>query len=220
MNLQSIDKHLYTIIILHGMYQDYTSLLELSNDIQKHNRNIKIILPNAPRRTINWPYGKEENIRAWYNYYTRRDGEMRHDIIEQTHFIDQIERINKIIDGECKLISSENIIIAGVSQGGTIAFDVALHSKYNLAGLIGIHTIFMDNIISTRNTNKIPIYLFSGDKDSIYNIKLQKQTMKKLNSLKYKIEWYIEPELDHCKYSSKENLFIIDAINEIFNLSS
>jgi predicted esterase len=215
MNLQSIDKHLYTIIILHGMYQDYTSLLELSNDIQKHNRNIKVILPNAPRRTINWSNGKEENIRAWYNYYTRRDGEMRHDIIEHTHFIDQTERINKIIDGECKLISSKNIIIAGVSQGGTIAFNIGLHSPYKLGGIIGIHTVFMDNIISINNMNKIPIYLFSGEKDSIYNIKLQKRSCKNLYKLNYKIEWYIESNLEHCEYSSQENLFIVNSIKQI-----
>lgn len=215
MNLQSIDKHLYTIIILHGMYQDYTSLLELSNDIQKDNRNIKVILPNAPRRTINWPNGKEENIRAWYNYYTRRDGEMRHDIIEHTHFIDQTERINKIIDGECKLISSKNIIIAGVSQGGTIAFNIGLHSPYKLGGIIGIHTVFMDNIISINNMNKIPIYLFSGEKDSIYNIKLQKRSCKNLYKLNYKIEWYIESNLEHCEYSSQENLFIVNSIKQI-----
>ena len=41
--------------------------------------------------------------------------------------------------------------------------------------------------------NKIPIYLFSGDNDSIYNIILQKHSLKKLYKLKYQIKWHIEP---------------------------
>ena len=84
---------------------------------------------------------------------------------------------------------------------------------HKLGGLIGIHTIFMDNIISTNNMNKIPIYLFSGDDDNIYNIKLQKQSLKKLYKLKYEIKWHIEPNLKHCEYSSEENIFVLEALN-------
>ena len=213
--LPSIEKHLFTIIILHGMYQNYNSLLVLSKEIQNNNKNIKIILPNAPLRTITWPKKTETNVRAWYNYYTKRDGKMQHDTIDQTHFLEQTTRINKIIYHETRVISSKNIIIAGVSQGGTIAFNIGLHSPYKLGGIIGIHTVFMDNIISINNMNKIPIYLFSGEKDSIYNIKLQKRSCKNLYKLNYKIEWYIELKLEHCEYSSQENLFIVNSIKQI-----
>ena len=125
-----LEKHLFTIIILHGMYQDNNSLLTLAQTIQD-NKNIKVILPNAPLRNITCheydEYDKHK-VRSWYNYYTKKDGKMEHDDIELCHFLEQTKRINKIIQDETQLISSENIIIAGVSQGGTLAFNIALHS--------------------------------------------------------------------------------------------
>ena len=84
-----------------------------------------------------------------------------------------------------------------------------------MGGLIGIHTIFMDNIILTNNVNKIPIFLFSGNNDNIYNIRLQKQSIKKLDNFKLNIEWHIEANLNHCEYSKKESEFMVNAIKQI-----
>ena len=55
--------------------------------------------------------------------------------------------------------------------------------------MIGIHTILMDNIISQQNTQKIPIYLFSGENDSIYNIKLQQNSIYPSTKI---TNWFIE----------------------------
>ena len=44
MILNAIEKHLYTIIILHGMFQTNKSLFSTANAIQNYNKNIKIIL--------------------------------------------------------------------------------------------------------------------------------------------------------------------------------
>ena len=41
MIFNSIEKHLYTIIILHGMFQTYKDLIPLKTAIQKHNKNHK-----------------------------------------------------------------------------------------------------------------------------------------------------------------------------------
>ena len=57
----SLENHLSTLIILHGMYSTYVSLLELVYYLQNKNRHLKIILPNAPIRNINWPKGIEKN---------------------------------------------------------------------------------------------------------------------------------------------------------------
>eukprot|EP00966_Prymnesium_polylepis_P272955 6305842-Prymnesium_polylepis.1 len=46
-------------------------------------KSIKFVFPRAPIRTITWPSGPEANVASWYNYYTRRDGCLEHDVIEQ-----------------------------------------------------------------------------------------------------------------------------------------
>ena len=49
----SLENHLSTLIILHGMYSTYVSLLELVYYLQNKNRHLNIILANAPIRNIN-----------------------------------------------------------------------------------------------------------------------------------------------------------------------
>jgi len=215
-----LDTHKYTIILLHGMYQSNESLIKLTYKLIEKYKNIKIILPNAPKRNINWSdeIENEYNVSAWYNYFTQMNGMMKHDNIDIVHFNEQVERINKIIDNEVKLLDGkvENIIIGGVSQGGTLAFHIGLNYHEKLGGIIGIHTILMDNITEVTNKcQQLPIYLFSGRKDQIYNIKLQNRSLKILRRLKYRIIWHIENNLKHSEYCENEDLFIINAINAI-----
>ena len=81
-----IEKHMYTIIILHGVFKTAKHLIHLANNIQKYNKNIKIILPTGPKRNISWTNPPDYNITSWYNYYTRYDGLFIHDKIDEKHF--------------------------------------------------------------------------------------------------------------------------------------
>ena len=172
---------------------------------------MKVILPTAPLRSISWSDKPLHNVSSWYDYYTQKNGLLEHDDINETHFIEQTQRIYKIIDNERKSIAAQNIIIAGISQGGTIAFNVGLHYKEPLGAIIGIHTIFLNTIIPIETIQTIPIYLFSGRNDSIYNIQLQKKSLAKLKE-KCPIDWHIEDGLNHCEFSHNELKYILSAI--------
>ena len=41
---------------------------------------------------------------------------------------------------------TKKIIIAGISQGGTLALHIGLTYLFELGGIIGIHTLFLKNI--------------------------------------------------------------------------
>ena len=208
MIFNSIEKHLYTIIILHGMFQTYKDLIYLKTAIQKQNKNMKVILPTAPLRSISWSKKPLPNVSSWYDYYTQKNGLLEHDEINETHFTEQTQRVYKIIDNERKSIAAQNIIIAGISQGGTIAFNVGLHYKEPLGAILGIHTIFLNTIIPIESIQTIPIYLFSGRNDSIYNIQLQESSLAKLKE-KCPIDWHIEDGLNHCEFSHNELKYIL-----------
>ena len=211
MIFNSVEKHLCTIIILHGMFQTYKDLIPLKTAIQNHNKNMKVILPTAPLRSISWSDKPLPNISSWYDYYTQKNGLLEHDEINKTHFIEQTQRVYKIIDNERKSIAAQKIIIAGISQGGTIAFNVGLHYKEPLGAILGIHTIFLNTIIPIETIQRIPIYLFSGRKDSIYNIHLQESSLAKLKE-KCPIDWHIEENLNHCEFSHNELNYILSTI--------
>lgn len=204
----SKEDHLYTLIILHGMYETNESLLGLVHYLQNKNKNLKIILPNAPKRDINWPCGIEKDINSWYNYYSRNDGKMKYDKINESEFYEQVEKINKIIDSEIDILKNpKKIIIAGISQGGTLALHIGLTYLFELGGIIGIHTLFLKDMIKDLdNINNIPIFLLSGKNDSIYNYKFQRICAKKINN--NIIKWKVVKKLDHCEYYKHENKLI------------
>lgn len=216
--LEAKGRHIYTLIFLHGMYKNYESLIETSKYIQERINTIKIVLPDAPKMTIDWPTGKEENVNSWYNYYTRKDGMMEYDEIESKDFKTQVKRITKIVDNEVNILKgrSERVILSGISQGGTIALHVALTYKSSLKSVIGIHTLFLaDTIKYYEKINKIPIYLFSGREDKIYNIKLQEYSNNILLKNNLTVNWKIENNLGHSEYSVNEIDFIINSIISI-----
>lgn len=204
----SKEDHLYTLIILHGMYVTNNSLVNLVYYLQNNNKNIKIILPNAPKRDINWPSGIEKNVNSWYNYYTNNDGKMKYDKIDESDFYEQVDKINKIIKDEIDIVKNpKKIIIAGISQGGTLALHIGLTYSLQLGGIIGIHTLFLKYLIENlENINKIPIFLLSGKEDDIYNYKFQKMCAKKIN--KNIIKWKVIKNLKHCEYYQHENKLI------------
>ena len=76
----------------------------------------------------------------------------------------------------------------GVSQGGTILFDILNNLPRNIGGIFAIKTVYMYKY--TVMTNKFintPIYIFSGKNDNIYTIKLQNKCFDMENDLLFKI---------------------------------
>ena len=204
----SYNEHLYTLIILHGMYETNESLLGLVNYLQNNNNNLKIILPNAPKRDIKWPSGIEKDVNSWYNYYTKYDGKMEYDIINETEFYDEVQRISKIIDAEINILKEpKKILIAGISQGGTLALHIGLTYLFEIGGIIGMHTLFLKDMIKhSNNLNNIPIFLLSGKNDKIYNFKFQRISAKKI--MKNIVKWKVVKKLQHCEYYKHENKLI------------
>lgn len=215
------EKHIFTIIILHGMYGHSSNYETLVDNILNISKNIKIIVPNSPIRDIDWPAGKEYNVRSWYNYFTARNGEMQHDEIDKLHFQQQCNRIEALIEKELKVIMSGNIILIGESQGGTIVADLSISLKYRLAGYVLIDSIFMDNILSSKinvENMKKNIYIYSSENDEVYTLEFQKRSVNRLHLEKYIQDWFIDKDTKHCEVGPNRNKFILSIITSIFNL--
>ena len=208
------DNYEYVIILLHGMYSNHKYFEKLPNIL--NNKKIKYIFPDAPNMTINWPDKNEYNIQSWYNYYTDYSGLMKYDKINYDDFKYNRNIILDIIYQESKIISFKNIFIGGSSQGGTLAIDIAMNCSNELGGLFCLRTILMNNVTKVnKNYYNMPIFIFSGNKDDVYTIKLQKKSFNKLKINKYKIYWYIQNNLNHNNYSINEFKFIQMSINKL-----
>lgn len=215
--INPINKHLFTFIMLHPMHCDSNYFNEFIDYFERIHKlkylynSIKFILPEAPQITIDYPNNKLYNVNSWYNYYTCYDGIDKIDNINIDDFQKQSERIAKIILNEANLLNKfEHIYLMGVSQGGSLIFNILNMLPRSLGGIFCIKSIYMNKYSKLIKNISTPIFIFSGKKDNIYSINLQKKVFKILKKRNFKIKWSIIDELDHFSVIDEEHLFIIN----------
>ena len=117
-----------------------------------------------------------------------------------------------IINSEAAILNSyKSLFIIGVSQGGTLLFNILNNLPNPLGGLFCIKSLYMYKYIKLRKNRATPLFFYSGNKDDVYNLEYQKKCSKLLER-KYKIVWKIVNNLDHYTMIEEEYKFIISAI--------
>jgi predicted esterase len=214
--------HLYTFILLHPMTVSIDYFDNLINNIKIHNNlsayydNIKFILPYSPIMDVDYPNNKQFNINSWYNYYTCNNNINELDIINLEHFNNQSLRIKYIIDNEKLSIHNKNIFICGVSQGGTLLFNILNKLNYNIGCIFCIKSIYMHDYIKLNKNRQTSIFIYSGKKDDVYTIEYQKKLINILKKNNFKInDWFIDNNIDHQTKSINEDNFIINKLYSI-----
>lgn len=154
--------HAFTVIILHGLYQNTK---EISWMINKINCEF-----------IKWIILEGKSLK-WYNYYTQRNNHNRHDKINYTQFTNSCKYLKKNVNRELRYIPSEKIYLLGISQGGTVCINTTLSLKIKLGGIICIDTIFLSDYISDISFLKQKFNILISSKDKIYNPKFQKKLL-------------------------------------------
>lgn len=214
--------HRYTFILLHPMCCDFTFFNNFINFFKekyiKFFNYTKFIIPNAEKMDVYYPDNKLINVHSWYNYYTCYDGINKLDEINIDEFSYNTKRIINIIDIESKLLKSyKNIYIYGISQGGTLIFNILKNLSKNIGAVFVSKSIYMKKYINLNNNKKTSIFIYSGKNDQIYKLKFQKKLIKYLEYKKFKINWSIEENIDHFTHSDNEYIFVINNfINTIY----
>ena len=207
--------HKYTFIMLHPMYSDESYF----NDYITYFKNncsianaIKFIMPQSPLMNIDYPNNKQYYIKSWYNYYSCYNNLNKVDKINRTDFNEQTCRLVSIINSEAAILNSyKSLFIIGVSQGGTLLFNILNKVPSPLGGLFCVKSLYMYKYIKLRKNRATPLFFYSGNKDDVYNLEYQKKCSKLLER-KYKIVWKIVNNLDHYTMIEEEYKFIISAI--------
>jgi len=164
-----------SIIWLHGLGasgHDFEPLVPHFN--LPENLDIRFIFPHAPEIpvTINAGY----LMPAWCDILSMTG--TREYNLEQ--FQESVSAINLLIQREKeKGIPSEKIIVAGFSQGGAVAYAVALTHPEPLAGLLALSTYFPTaDVFQYHPSNAtLPIQIYHGDFDTQVEPELAEQTI-------------------------------------------
>lgn len=207
-------KHTETVIILHGMNQDYDEISKICKNIKKSKRGIKFIMPVCKPINISWPDNEEQNSIAWYNYFSRYDNHMKHDIIDINQFNNKVTNICDLIVNESKIINSEKISLIGISQGGTVAISASLTIKLKINKIICIDTIFLHSYFDYRYfTKNLPqnFIIFQSTNDTIYNPSFQDYTYNILKGYNHNVI-KSNYDLTHCEDMDTIQKFIVSKL--------
>jgi phospholipase/carboxylesterase len=188
--IQPTAAHQYSVIWLHGLGADGHDFEDIAQELRLNAApHIRFIFPNAPIQPVTVNGGME--MRAWYDILAMQ--------LERQVDINGIYQsatlIEQLIEREKNQgIATENILLAGFSQGGVIALHVGLRYPQKLAGIIALSSylptlVQLNNEASSANKNT-PIFMAHGILDSIVAIESGKTVFDTLHAQNYPIQWH------------------------------
>jgi len=178
------------IIWLHGLgadghdFESIVPALQLPQDLP-----VRFVFPHAPEISVTEFGG--QRARAWFDFNTadgldlaglKKSTLQIHDLIQQ-----------EIDNG----MPSERILLAGFSQGGSMALHTALYYPKPLAGILALSTFLAEDdqlAFGKAETNRqIPILMCHGQQDAVLPMTLGKSSLATLQSAGYTVEWHEYP---------------------------
>ncbi|MBL8512070.1 MAG: alpha/beta hydrolase [Betaproteobacteria bacterium] len=178
-----------SIIWMHGLGADCWDFVPIVRELDlPDDLPLRFIFPQAPSRPITINNGYV--MPGWYDIsmqeLARKPDEAG--IRESQTFIDTlIER--ELSRG----IAADKLVIAGFSQGGAIALQVALRQKHELAGVMALSSyLALSDSLAAEKTianSRIPILMCHGTQDAVVPLSLARTSHDTLRAQGYSVEW-------------------------------
>jgi phospholipase/carboxylesterase len=183
------DQAEYSIIWLHGLganghdFEPIVPELNLPTAVK-----MRFVFPHAPQLPVTINSGVV--MPAWYDIvspdFAQQEDEtgIRH---SQQHIDALIQREN------ARGVATDNIIIAGFSQGGAIALHTGLRYPQRLAGILALSS-YLPLVQTVRQeaseiNQALPIFMAHGSHDSIVPLRLGEDSRHYLEQFGYQPEW-------------------------------
>jgi phospholipase/carboxylesterase len=178
-----------SIIWMHGLGADGNDFVPIVPELRlPASLNIRFIFPHATMRPVTWNNGYV--MRAWYDI--KALGLKAEEDASGIHQSEQI--IRRLIQHEIDQgISANKIVIAGFSQGGAMALQVALRYPHRLAGVMALSTYLplRDTLADEANVanRDIPILMCHGRQDPVVPYELGDASRKLLEAQGYVVDF-------------------------------
>jgi phospholipase/carboxylesterase len=183
----------HSIIWLHGLGASANDFPPIVPELGLANgRTIRFIFPQAPDRAITINGGM--SMPGWYDIkgVSIEDKQDAQGMAESRDMLDAA--IEAQIAGG---IPSENIIIAGFSQGGAVTYFTGVRSQRKLAGMLTLSTYLpFDGNTQTEQSGKnieTPIFASHGTYDAMVPLAMGQRSVEVLTGLGYSVKWQTYP---------------------------
>src|SRR3990167_8764281 len=182
-----------SVIWLHGLGADGHDFYSLVPELHLPQETaIRFIFPHAPVRKITM--NSNMPMRGWYDIYS-----LESFALEDQAGIEQSQQlIIEFIEQEKQRgMRSNQIVLAGFSQGGAMSLYTGLRYPEPLAGILALSCYLpLPHHFSPKQHSanaKVPILMAHGIYDPLLPIQLAEQTYQYLKNLKYPIGWHQYP---------------------------
>lgn len=187
----------HTVFWLHGLGADGSDFVPIAAELKLNdNYKVKFLFPNAPIMPITINNGYE--MRAWFDI---KDLSINPEI-DAVGIQQSVDTLTQMIKNELNSgIESENIILAGFSQGGVIALQTGLTFPQKLGGMLILSSFLpqSDKILTDASPNNQTTSIFQahGTQDTMLPYALGDMTAKALQQANYPVEFH-SYDMPHC----------------------
>ncbi len=152
---------------------------------------IRFVFPHAEVRPVTVNGGMR--MRAWYDIVSI-DGERGHD---EVGILRSVEQTRELVAREVERgVAPERIVLAGFSQGGAIAIQLALRHQPRLAGLMALSTYLLlkDSLQADADQlQALPVFMAHGRQDPVVPLAMGEAAAESLRLLGCEVEWHTYP---------------------------
>lgn len=183
----------HAIIWLHGLGASANDFPPIVPELGlRADRPIRFIFPQAPDRPITINGGM--SMPGWYDI-KGMDIAQKQDAQGMADSQAMLEGlIQEQIDNG---IGSQNIILAGFSQGGAVVYHTGVRSQHKLAGLLTLSTYlpFAEQVAEQHSKVNldIPIFASHGSFDPMVPMQYGESSVQTLQELGYQVRWQSYP---------------------------
>ncbi|AOY87683.1 carboxylesterase [Marinobacter salinus] len=183
-----------TVIWLHGLgasghdFEPVVPELGLPEDAA-----VRFIFPHAPNLPVTINGGM--TMPAWYDIKAMDIDR----VVDTEQLMGSAEAVGRLIDLEIQRgIPADQIIIAGFSQGGAVAYELGLSYPKRLAGVLALSTYFATaKTIKLSEANAdIPISVYHGTFDPVVPESLGVRSVETLKAMGFNPTYQTFP-MDH-----------------------
>jgi len=178
-----------SILWLHGLGADGYDFQPIVPELRMpETMPIRYVFPHAPMRPVTLNGGMV--MRAWFDIlaagFPRR--------VDMEGFLESVGHLERLIEEENRRgVPPERIVLAGFSQGGSIALHTGLRYEKPLAGILALSTYLptLDSLSGemSRANGQIPIKMAHGFMDPMVPLENAQEARDELVRLGYPVEW-------------------------------
>lgn len=179
-----------SVIWLHGLGADGHDFEPIVPELRLPDTlGVRFIFPHAPVRPVTLNGGMP--MRAWFDIYSL-ERDMRVDLegIAQA----RSEVLSLVAREQARGIPASRIVIAGFSQGGSLALVTALGWKTPLAGIIGLSCWLPAAYMKVHEAQvRTPVFLAHGTFDPVVAVDYGRATHSALSEAGMTVDWHEYP---------------------------